>query len=896
MRLAAVLLVLGVVAVSPVATADPWDPFLIQLSKDSIPADAPPDVREQIERLYSGKRAEQDQAAVALGHMGPRGAPAIPFLVDTLREAHAGTNTRGWGTITGPAGSVAARALSGIGAAAVDPLVAVLRSSEEYTQRANAVAALAWLNDPRALDAAIAALADKDLWVRMTAADRLAERGKAITDRMLPLLAGPDAGLRGGAAHVLGHVADPRVIEPLVRAAQDSHPEVRRAVVEALGCKHDRRCLDALRGTLADPDAANRRAALWALPNFDDPRVPTTVRGLIDDPDAKVRAAALGLLGSTRDPAFTPVFARVLADAGRTDRDCVDAAIGGLGRIGGPEAVAALNEFVLHGPQGWEYTLARAYVFYADESSVGPLLRLLSSDASLALGRTRAPEAVPGLLQFLTTSTSNDHREEAVRALGQIGDPRAAGALLDVVLSERDPGVASAARYALARSLTPEVEARLVELLRSTDPRERAKAALVFAHSGDKRHEGYVIGALGDDDSTVRRDVAHALGRMRSIDAVPALTLALDDKDREVWRAAATALCTLASPLGFPDLFGGRGDDADLRQGAALALALLAKPQEAAPLVACLQDPSGRVPDVVFVALVRLHDPEAVPALLRVLQDDRSPVRASAAWALGQLRAHEGHEALVSALGAENPQTRSTAARALGTLGDRRAREHLVRLLDDEDTSVRGAAIRALGELGDRRAVPALLAHAADERLWRDCDLRLRDTVWRPLAVALGKLGDTRAVPCLARLLDTQDLETRIHVCIALRRLGGPEAQRALKTAKDDTSLPVRWAAAIALGETLSADDLTRLRLPMTQLGAPWEEHSNLKYLVRVEMGDTSVVSDILKYGHDESHIPSGYEEYFDMLRKVTGKDLGDDWLTWRRWWEARQAADTPPR
>ncbi|MCK4643470.1 hypothetical protein KAU32_07515 [bacterium] len=51
-----------------------------------IPHDIPLNVRKEIERLYSSLAVKRGEAALCLGEMGERAAPAVPFLIEILDD------------------------------------------------------------------------------------------------------------------------------------------------------------------------------------------------------------------------------------------------------------------------------------------------------------------------------------------------------------------------------------------------------------------------------------------------------------------------------------------------------------------------------------------------------------------------------------------------------------------------------------------------------------------------------------------------------------------------------------------------------------------------------------------------------------------------------------------
>lgn len=171
----------------------------------------------------------------------------------------------------------------------------------------------------------------------------------------------------------------------------------------------------------------------------------------------------------------------------------------------------------------------------------------------------------------------------------------------------------------------------------------------------------------------------------------------------------------------------------------------------------------------------------ALPRLKALLADseERPLVRAQAARCLVEIAPESRGtlEALREALRGEDSAIASDAALLLGRLG-RRARPaapDLAALLEAPDSQLRYAAVSALDQIGPGR-------EAADPliRLLED-----PSPLTRMKAVsALGKItpaGDP-VVEALARAARDRDLFVRRGAREALRRIGTPEARRALET------------------------------------------------------------------------------------------------------------------
>ena len=122
-------------------------------------------------------------------------------------------------------------------------------------------------------------------------------------DRLSDQLASPDWNARWTAAENLGKTKDPAAIEPLVRALEDSQPEVSNAAAESLGAIGGERAMRTLARTLLSRKADMRMLAIVGLTELGSAKsVQLIGTALKTDKVAEVRAwaaEALGMIGSS---------------------------------------------------------------------------------------------------------------------------------------------------------------------------------------------------------------------------------------------------------------------------------------------------------------------------------------------------------------------------------------------------------------------------------------------------------------------------------------------------------------------------------------------------------------------------------------------------------------------
>ncbi|XWN35587.1 MAG: sister chromatid cohesion protein PDS5 [Roseivirga sp.] len=404
--------------------------------------------------------------------------------------------------------------------------------------------------------------------------------------------------------------ASASVLQPLLRALEDSEEDVRYAAVEALGALvkatpyHAEHAREALILAIGDSDVDVRRAAveaLGALVEATPEHAEHALKALtsaIRNSESHVRSGAVEALGALVEAA--PQHAEAVLEALTSAMEDSEWHVRRA-------AVEALGALVKAAP-------------YHAEAVLEALIRVLrDSDSDIrravaeALGELvkAAPEQAEHALKALTSAMEDSDwlvRRAAARALGALVEAaplqaEAVRAALTSAMEDSDSDVRSAA----ARALGALVEAAPAQA-------EHAREALILA--------------IRDSNGSVRRDAAYALGALaehaplQAEHALKALTSALEDSESLVRRDATKALGALAK--------------------AAPAHAEHAR--EA--LTSALRDSESHVRIAAAQALVALakaapaHAEHALKALTSTLRDSDWYVRIAAAKALGALAEH----------------------------------------------------------------------------------------------------------------------------------------------------------------------------------------------------------------------------------------------------------------
>ena len=303
-------------------------------------------------------------------------------------------------------------------------------------------------------------------------------------------------------------------------------------------------------------------------------------------------------------------------------------------------------------------------------------------NAAVELGQLRTRRAVEPLIAALDRTP--EIRTEVATALGRIGDPRAANALMAVLLDKRAP--------------------------------TRSAAVWALGEVGDTRATGPLAAVLATDgESDVCEAAALALIRLYDargiVRGVPILVASIRRGARgraPHYDGVGETLVQIGAPAVGPLIELLRHDDQDVQALAIRTLGQLGDVTAVEPLIATLKHGSVPMRRASAEALAKLGVTRATEALVMSLGDPDPEVRQISAGLLAR-SGPRVVQLLIDALTVDDPDHRREVARVLAALRDVRSVMPLIEATQDPDQEVRWAAADALIAIGDRRAIEALV-------------------------------------------------------------------------------------------------------------------------------------------------------------------------------------------
>ena len=211
------------------------------------------------------------------------------------------------------------------------------------------------------------------------------------------------------------------------------------------------------------------------------------------------------------------------------------------------------------------------------------------------------------------------------------------------------------------------------------------------------------------DDKQLREYVIAALGTLKVVDAIPAISQVLTQKTLERRYVAAWSLGAIGDSSVISPLIGALADEnSEVRRYATRALIKLNK-IAVLPLIDYLDNAEGEGAAAAIRAVGDIADKRALEVLLIQAKGEH---RAEAFLALGKLRDARAESALLAGLEDSDSLVRMNAAMALGPLGGPAAAAALQATLEDDIHVVREWSARSLEMITGK---PVLYLNSHDE-------------------------------------------------------------------------------------------------------------------------------------------------------------------------------------
>jgi len=544
---------------------------------------------------------------------------------------------------------------------------------------------------------------------------------------------------------------------------------------------------------LAGADKKVREQARRALASNPSPEAAAELRqALYRAVDPAWKVALINALGYRRDAASIDWLGKALKD--RNEAVTI-AAAAALGKIGGAEAIRALNDVRLLALPPLRAEIADALFVCADRAAAGgdretatviyrrayenPTEPTQNRIAALrSMVAVEPGKALPVLLGILS-GTDETILPVAVELAKEVPGRAATKAFADLLGAASSPGKKVALIELLGARGDPAGREAVLQALKGRkwrrETREAVRLAVIKALGGvgNKSDVPMLVGLAAQTIKGKEEEQKWArfsLRQLRGEEVNEALIAALGEGDVGVRREAIRALGARGATEAIPDLLGMAGEsDATLRRAALEALGQLADEKSLGPLVKWMVEAKES-----YEALA------AERAIINVCA--RCQDKATAGGILG------------AAVGGASARTRRSLMRICGRLGGDQALDVLAAGAQDDDENVREAAVAGLSHSRDIRA---------DERL-----LKLAKTAAKPEHRTLALKGYIRAMRYrdqapekkLWLYLQVLDLAQRPEEKkLALDGLGDIKTLAAMKFALENMYSPeVKEAAAYA--------------------------------------------------------------------------------------------------
>lgn len=550
--------------------------------------------------------------------------------------------------------------------------------------------------------------------------------GTIRISKLINDLSHPDASRKRSAAEALSS-GDERAIYPLIKALKDENTGVQEAVMRSLISIGGEVVAYMVLPILRD-EPYMRNTATLILKEIGQVAIPL-LRPLLKDKDEDVRKFAIDIICEVKQCDYPQELVRSLSsDPSPNVRASAAKAIGILQyKEALPQLLDAFKD------EDWVcFSALESLAMIKDKSSIEPIVSLLNSPSETirfaaidTLGKIGSSSSINPLLDHMQI-TDGFEKAATIKSLIQVGITPSTPGVSDVLIDMFRNGEWDEKLIALKGLCDLKEEKALYSIIDtagSLDPSEPdADEKLLIMKDALKNFgcNDVLIEILNEPEIRYRgrQIVIELLGNLRCNKATPHIVKLLENKSRDVRRAAATALGEIKNEDAEESLIISMDDyDGHVRKAAICALGMIGDKAAIQPLLRLLHvevykdliDEAVKAILNIDSAALFLHPGELtgdikeaiskysndVDILLSLSKDEDPMIRMGAISGLGKIQGEKASKRVAEALRDNNSVIRKAAVMAMGEMDC--CNNEIKSALNDEDMWVRLYAVKALG-------------------------------------------------------------------------------------------------------------------------------------------------------------------------------------------------------
>jgi len=388
----------------------------------------------------------------------------------------------------------------------------------DFTVKKLAMASLAKIGDPRAIEPLLELLSSDDKWIRREASNALATFGEKVIPDLEEACESEKPWVREEALRALIQISSPQTLDIFEYMSQNSDPEVRILAIGGLAKLGKKDSIPTLINLLKEPEPTQRAAAEEALIAIGSPALEFLIF-YINDPNVNLRQSLARIFGRIPDEKAISPLITLLGDNWPQVRD---------------EAISSITS---KGEDASTYLI---------DALISDNTKVISAVIKI-LGDSNYKPAIEKIAPFLSAN-DNDVRANAVLSLGKLNANDLKSRIVDLS-TDGVSGVRSSVALALGFLDGSDVF-DIMDSMWKNEKDDVVRRSICIALGMLKSDEGIKVleKAIKDKDYMVRLEAVKALGEIGTPACVNPLKKARFDNEEEVLSAVFEALKKIGTP------------------------------------------------------------------------------------------------------------------------------------------------------------------------------------------------------------------------------------------------------------------------------------------------------------------------------------------------------------